>query len=406
MIKIKAHLRHSLLYSLTIMSSILLVSACSSENEEPLLYDIVIQDLIVTVPAKGELFSAKATVISAPMSRRGMQNLAWLAPEFSQVKKGDVIARFDGEAMSKESHEKQLDLDINLQEIVEKDGMLNVQLQEINKDISLISQETQFAKDFTIDDVNIRAKIDILDELQNTEFLLAKKDYLHWKNNSFSASSEGEMGLLTMKKQQSEDKIKQLEESLSQLEVKAPHDGLLTYQANWRGEKPRAGQTIWPGSKIGELPDISEMKAKLFVFENEAINLAVDKKVSFYLNAHSDLTFNGKVESIAQFPQSIKRGDPQKYFEVIVSLDKQQPKLFVPGRKLEANIFITKKEQKILIPLQSVFTDENQTFVYLYQNDSYIQTQVTLGQVSLSHVEVISGLDAGQKIALTDMGNS
>jgi len=399
-------LQQSLSTYLLVTTCLLVTSACTSEKAAPLLYQVSVQDLTVAVPAKGELFSSKATVISAPMSRQGMQNIAWLAPEFSLVKKGEVIARFDGEAMSKESHEKQLDLDINLQEIIEKDGMLNLQLDEINKDIGLISQETQFAKDFTIDDVRIRAKIEILDELQNTEFLLAKEEYLNWQSDSFSESSQGEMGLLTMKKQQSQDKIKQLEDSLSQLEVKAPHDGLLTYQANWRGEKPRAGQTIWPGRKIAELPDTSEMKAKLFVFENEAINLDVDKKVSFYLNAHADLTFNGTVESIAQFPQSIKRGDPQKYFEVIVSLEKQQPTLFVPGRKLEATISIAKKAQQIIIPLQSVFTDENQSFVYLYKNGDYIHTPVTLGQVSLSHVEVTSGLEVGQQIALTDMGNS
>ncbi|MGJ8694002.1 MAG: efflux RND transporter periplasmic adaptor subunit [Thalassotalea sp.] len=395
-----------LLSPLALISALVLVSACSSEQPEPLLYQVVAQDLVVTVPAKGELFSAKATIINAPMTRRGMQNIAWLAPEFSLVKEGDVIARFDGEAMNKESNEKQLDLDINLQEIIEKGSILNLQLEDINKDIGLISQETLFAKNFTIEDERIRAKIDILDELQNTEFLLAKEEYLHWKSDSFSASSEGEMGLLTMKKQQNENKIKILQESLSQLEVKAPHDGLLTYQADWRGEKPLVGKGIWPGRKFAELPDITEMKVKLFVLENEAINLAVDKKVSFYLNAHSSLTFNGNVESVAQFPQSIKRGDPQKYFEVIVNLEKQQKKLFVPGRKLEAKIYIAKKKQQILIPLQSVFTNENQSFVYLYQNGAYVQSKVTLGQVSLSHVEITSGLQAGQKIALTDMGNS
>ena len=402
----KQRLTSLLYFPVTLSTCLLLLNACSSEKEMPLLYQVEELDFVVSVPAKGELFSSKATVISAPMSRRGMQNIAWLAPEFSLVKKGDVIARFDGEAMSKEQYEKQLDLEINLQEIIEKDGMLNLQLEEINKDIGLISQETQFAKNFTIDDVRIRAKIEILDELQNTEFLLAKEEYLNWQSEQFNKSSEGEMGLLTMKKQQSQEKLQQLNDSLSQLEVKAPHDGLLTYQANWRGEKPRAGQSIWPGSKIAELPDTSEMKAKLFVFENEAINLSVDKNVNFYLNAYSDLTFNGKIESIAQFPQSIKRGDPQKYFEVIVTLEKQQAKLFVPGRKLQATIKISHQKKQIIIPLQSVFTNEQQSFVYLYENGAYTQTPVKLGEVSLSHVTVSAGLKAGQQIALTDMGHS
>jgi multidrug efflux pump subunit AcrA (membrane-fusion protein) len=385
---------------------LLLLSACNKEKAEPLLYEVNRQNLSIIVPAKGELFAAKATAISAPMSNRGPQNIAWLAPEFSQVKKGDVIARFDGESMKIESQDKQLELDVTLQEIIEKQGDLSLQLNDINKDIGLISQETQFAKNFTINDVRIRSKLEILDEMQNTEFLLAKEGYLQWQSESFSASSSGEMGLLTMKRQQSRDKIKQISDNLSQLEIKAPHDGLLTYHSNWRGEKPKAGQVIFPGRKIAELPDISVMKAKIFVAESEAINLVKDKKVTFALNAFSEQQFDGIIESVAKFSQSIKRGDPQKYFEIIITLNKQNQQYFIPGRKLEANIFIAQKEQLIIVPLQSIFTDKNGAYVYLYQNGNYTKKPVELGQTSLSHIEIISGLNVGHKIALMDMGNS
>jgi multidrug efflux pump subunit AcrA (membrane-fusion protein) len=386
--------------SITFLIAAISLTGCNEKVEPELLYTINKQTFSIDVPAKGEFFAAKATVISAPLSRRGMQNIAWLAPEFSHVKKGDIVARFDGDAMFKESHDKQFDLQLNVQEIIEKKGHLEMQLEEINKDISLISQETQFAQNFTIDDVRIRAKIEILDELQNTEFLLAKEQYLNWQIDSFSKSSEGEMSLLTMQKAQNQNKIKILQDSLSQLEVKAPHDGLLTYQANWRGEKPLVGQSIWPGSKIGELPDTNEMKAKLHVYENEAIGLTPDKEVTFYLNANADVLYKGKIESVAKFPQSIKRGDPQKYFEVIITLNQQHPLLFVPGGKLEATIHVSRENDKIIIPLQSVFKDEKQSFVYLYNSGEYTKTVVTLGDVSLSHAEVTSGLSNSQKIAL------
>ena len=282
-----------------------------------MLYEVTKQDFTVNVPAKGELFAAKATVISAPMGRRGSQNISWLAPEFSRVKKGDVIARFDGEAMEIQSKDRLNELSITEQEIIEKTGMLNMELDAINKDIGMVGQEKDFAENFSIDDIGIRSKLEILDSLQNTQYLGSKEKYLHWKNDSFSASSEGDLGLLEMKQTQSKSKLKQLSDGLSKLEVKAPHDGLLSYKANWRGEKPRAGQSLWPGQKIAELPDISNMKVKLFVLESEAINLTIDKSVTFHLNAYADKKFLGKVEKVAPFPTSIKRGDPQKYFEII-----------------------------------------------------------------------------------------
>jgi multidrug efflux pump subunit AcrA (membrane-fusion protein) len=398
------HIKIKKIFSFGLLS--LSITACSEQESTPLLFEVKEQSFVVNVPARGELFAAKATVINAPMSRQGPQNISWLAPEFTHVKKGDVIARFDGEAMEIQSADKRNELSITEQEIIEKAGMLNKELDAINKDIGMVGQEKSFAEKFSINDIRIRSKLEILDSLQDTEYLGSKEEYLHWKNDSFSASSAGDMGLLEMKQTQSKSKLKQLSDGLSKLEVKAPHDGLLAYKANWRGEKPRAGQSLWPGQKIAELPDISNMKVKLFVLESEAISLAIDKPVTFYLNAYADKKFQGKVETVAPFPASIKRGDPQKYFEVIVTLLKQNTKLFVPGRKLQAYIEITATSKKIIVPLQSVFVEAKQSFVYLYENGDYKSAPVTLGQASLSHVEILSGLNEGQKIALTNKEHS
>jgi RND family efflux transporter MFP subunit len=401
------YLKNNSMKNKLLMSLLLVVIiSCSKQESAPLLYEVKKQEFSVVVPASGELFAAKATVISAPMGRRGVQNISWLAPEFSRVKQGDVIARFDGESMQIQSKDRQNELSITEQEIIEKTGMLNKELAAINKDIGMVGQEKNFAEKFSIDDIRIRSKLEILDSLQNTQYLASKETYLYWKSDSFSTSSAGDMGLLEMKQAQSQSKLKQLSDGLSKLEVKAPHDGLLAYKANWRGEKPRVGQSLWPGQKIAELPDISEMKVKLFVLESEALTIAVDMPVSFHLNAYAQKKFQGKVETVAPFPASIKRGDPQKYFEVVVVLNKQNADLFVPGRKLEASIEITPSSEKLIVPLQSVFVEAKQSFVYLYENGRYKSTPVTLGQASLSHVEIRSGLKTGQKIALTDKEHS
>jgi multidrug efflux pump subunit AcrA (membrane-fusion protein) len=389
-----------------IILCVCLLSACGEAPLSPVLYQLKSQPFTIEIPAEGELFAAKATVISAPVSRNGVQNLSWLAPEFSMVKAGDIIARFDGEAMQVKSRNKENEMAITQQEIIEKTGQLNKELDAINRDIGMVGQEKLFADNFSIDDERIRSKLEIIDSLQNTAYLASKQEYLHWKNDSFSDSSAGDMGLLEMKLQQKQDKLTQLTTSLNQLEIKAPHDGLLAYKSNWRGEKPRAGQSVWPGQKIASLPNIKEMKAKLFVIESEAIELAEGKDVSLHLFAYVDKPFVGKVTSVAAFPQSIKRGDPQKYFEVEVTLAKQNTELFVPGRKLQAKILIEKTQDKLVVPLQSVFTKENSSYVYLFERNKFTMTEVVLGQANLSHVEIVSGLKAGQQISLTDQEHS
>ena len=380
------------------------IFACSDNTPQPLLYTVKPKNFSIDVPAKGELFAAKATVISAPMSRNGAQVLSWLAPEFTYVEKGQVIAKFDGEVMSKSRQSKENDLNMTQQDIADKSSQLNKELNNINKDIQLVGEEKAFADKFAINDERILSRLEILESAQDSEYLASKRDYLQWKEGSFSNTAEGEMSLLEMKRKLHQDKLNILNESLERLEIKAPHEGMLVYASNWRGEKSRSGQSYWSGQKIAELPDITNMKAKVFVAENEAISLAEGQEVSFYLNALAEKSFTGKVESVAAFPSSIKRGDPQKFFEVIVTLDNQQADLFVPGRKLNAVIQVQKPQEKLVVPSQAVFAKNNQFYVYVFENGQFVKKTIEIGDSSLSHTVVLGGLEPGQQLALTEQG--
>ncbi|WDE08626.1 HlyD family efflux transporter periplasmic adaptor subunit [Thalassomonas viridans] len=402
LIQVKGTVFISLLTALLLFT----LMGCGQSQKAPNLYQVKKQRFEIKIPAFGELFAAKATVISAPASGHGSQNLAWLAPEYARVKKGDIIARFDGEVMDVQRSLEQIEISLTEQDLEENYFSLALELNAINQEINMIHREANFAKRFSIDDVRIRSRLEILDASENSDFLEAKLHYLKWKKASFEQTSLGDIDLLKMKHIQSTRKIAQLKKDLSMLEIKAPHEGLLIYSADWRGEKPKEGKLLWPGQKMAELPDVSKMKAKLFVFEHEASGLAPGQKVELNLYAFSKLPFSGVVETVASFPASIKRADPQKYFEVVVTLDKQQTELFVPGRKLTASISVTEPVEKIVVPRQSLFSEDNKPYVYLFNNGEYYRQYVTLGQSSLSHVEVMSGLAENQQIALIKVEGS
>jgi HlyD family secretion protein len=39
--------------------------------------------------------------------------------------------------------------------------------------------------------------------------------------------------------------------------VRAPQDGIVVYQTNWRDEKKKVGDSVWFGEKILALPDLA-----------------------------------------------------------------------------------------------------------------------------------------------------
>jgi multidrug efflux pump subunit AcrA (membrane-fusion protein) len=389
-----------------ILVSIFLLTSCQNEPDSSLVYRVTKESFSVDIPAKGHLFAAQATIISVPQTDSGVNNISWLAPEFSAVAKGDVIARFDDEAIRTKSRSERHLLAMTQQDFIEKKGALSQELNNINNDISIVGQEKIFAERYSIDDERIFSKLDIINAMQNTSYLNSKQDYLLWKNESFNESSSGEINLLEMKRNQSQNKINRLDSNLNHLEIKAPHDGLLVFEANWRGEKPKVGQLAWSGQTLARLPNTDNMKAKLFVAEQEAIALGVGQPVSLELLAYADQPVTGSVESIAPFPKSIRSKDPQQYFEIIVHLDVQNTQLFAPGLKLQASISVAAPQEKIIIPAQSLFTEDNKFYVYLYKNKRYEIAEVSLGKRNLSHVEITSGLSIGQKISLIDQAGS
>ncbi|WP_234402756.1 efflux RND transporter periplasmic adaptor subunit [Pseudoalteromonas piratica] len=230
---------------------------------------------------------------------------------------------------------------------------------------------------------------------------MLKRPTLIGQSEQFNSSAQGELDLLNMKSQQHQSKINLLDGNLSSLEVVAPHDGLLTHSVDWYGEKPRAGQTLWPGQKIAGLPDTSVMQIKLYVKEREAINLKQDHVIEFSLISTPNKTFSGKISKLSPFPKSIKRQDPQKYYEITASIDEQGDYLR-PGLKVVANIVADQPAEKLLVPKFSVFADEEGAYVQLKTASGFSKAQVTLGASNLSHVEIVKGLSEGDEIALVE----
>jgi multidrug efflux pump subunit AcrA (membrane-fusion protein) len=186
------------------------------------------------------------------------------------------------------------------------------------------------------------------------------------------------------------------------LEIIAPHDGLLTHSTNWRGEKPRAGESLWPGQKIAALPDVSQMQLMLYVSEREAIDLSVGQSLTFKLIALPEQQFSGELIAVSPFPKSIKRGDPQKFYELKATIN-QQNNALRPGLKLNATILVTPQSERLVVPKQSVFTEQNAHYVYVEEAGEFVKKTVLLGKHNLSHVEILAGLAANDVISLIDI---
>ena len=378
---------------------ILTLSACEEPKSQVPTYEVTAKPFVLEINAFGEIEAAEVHRILSPGSQP--MTLSWLVEENTQIKKGDVVARFDAERLLKDSREQELAM-LALEQDIEKGvALLTQQQNEIDSEQTFVGHEFAFTDKFAIDDLRIYSQLEILETLQNRDFLEAKDEFLDWKEDSVERQHGSSMDVLSIRKQGHADRFERFRQALSQLQVYAPNDGLLVYERDRRGEKPTVGQTVFPGRPIAVIPNLDNMQAKLYVLANEAIDMAEGQGVSVRLAAYPDREFSGTLTHVSAFPRSIERGNPVKYYELTASLEGQDKSVMQPGRKLSATVNVAKDNPTLQIPLQALHYEQGNNYVYLKNGTGFEKQAVTLGRKNLFFVEVTNGLGEQDIVALS-----
>jgi multidrug efflux pump subunit AcrA (membrane-fusion protein) len=385
---------------LSVSVFVLLLMGCGDDKPSTIpTYEVNTQRFSIVINADGEIEAAESQKIIAP-GRRPMM-LAWLADENTHVNEGDVIARFDAERITRDKNEEEFAVRKLQQDIINSQASQTQEKQDIKSEQNFIEEEFAFVDRFAIDDLRIYSQLDIIDTLQNRDFLEAKDSFLAWKETSVLEQHDSAMSVLDIKKQGHQSKLQQYLSALKQLEVTAPYSGLLVYVKDRRGEKPSVGNTVFPGRPIAEIPNLENLQARLYVLADDAIDLANGQSVDIQLDAFPNKTFSGELSSVAAFPREIKRGNPIKYYELTASINDQDTTILKPGRKLSATIRVTQPMDTIAVPLQSIIYEQEQSFVYLQTGNEFSKQPVTTGRKNLYFIEITSGLTLNDAIALS-----
>jgi len=387
---------------ITIIVAALLINACGDEVPiDTLTFEAKQAPFRVTIPGKGELKATSEVVLNAPRSNRGSLTLAWLVEENSLVKQGQVLARFDGEQHIIKRDKAKLSFDKNQLTKVDTNRNLAVNESSIETQSQVLRQEIAMSDRFTTDDLAVYSKNEVIEQLLNKEYLQAKDQFLAWSIGSQSAQGNAQLELLTLKGKAFSDKVDMHDKALANLEIIAPSDGIFIYEKNWRGEKVRAGQSLWSGSKIGSIPDLSEMKATIYVLETQASGVKAGQVVKLKLDAYPKRNISGKIAKIASIAAAREKDNPVKYFEIEVTIDKTYSDIMKPGQKLEAIIEVASVEQALSVPNQVLYQKNGKFWLFVQSGEGFVKRLVDVGQRSLTKSQVINGLSVGEQIALT-----
>lgn len=368
------------------------ISFATGENyHNALTAQVTKGDLVVKVTEVGELVAQHQVTISAVNDKQ----ILYLAPEGSWVNKGDTLVILESEKYRLYTEEATSALKVAQAEY--QKALNELEAQQMKEEAAKKEYETlpQLAeKGYVVE----------------SEVEQARLNYLEMKAKSKSLESVIDARSADVERAVSNVKNQKLK--LDQSAQLAPSDGIVVYAMVGSGadaRKVEVGIIPFEGQDLIYLPDIGSMLVKTVLNEVDLGKVKVDQPVEIELDAFPGVKFNGTVQSIGtlarrQVNPATGKSTGTKVFDLTIKVDEVDKRL-KPGLSATVNIIVSRLKDVLAIPIESVFTtDNNHTFVYLKNGSSFEKRLVEVGQSNDLYVEVKNGLQEKDIVLLNEPG--
>ena len=354
------------------------------------------------VEARGSLKAVKATPILVPPESGRQQKVAFLAKDGAFVKAGETVVEFDPYDAEREAADGQSDLDAARAKIdkASAEGGKNQAALGLDRDVA--QEQLDRAETYTLTDDKLFSRHQIIESQLDKELFQARADVAQRKLAASGKLSSTERALGEIDASKAQLKVSIAEKGLRSLKIQAPHDGLLMLERNWRGEMPSVGDSLWPGQKVAEVPDLARLEARVFVLEADGAGLKVGQKARFVIEGRPGEEYEASVSRVEPLAKTRDWQSPVKYFETVLSLARDAAGDLKPGQKVRATLRLDEADAVLTIPRGAVFDKDGKRVVYRKNGAGFAPVEVEAERQSISHLVVAKGLAAGDVIALRD----
>jgi HlyD family secretion protein len=177
-------------------------------------------------------------------------------------------------------------------------------------------------------------------------------------------------------------------EQMEQLKVRAGFTGVLQ-------QLPvEVGQQVQPGTNLARVADPTKLKAEIKIAETQAKDIQIGLKASID-------TRNGVVEGhVIRVDPAVEQGTVR----VDCAIDGELPRGARPDLSVDGTIELERLDDVIYVG-RPAFGQENNTvgiFKLVPGTNEAVRTPVKLGRSSVNTIEIISGLQPGDQVILSD----
>lgn len=365
--------------------------------------DAVVQrgDLVVGVEVTGTLEASESTLLGPPpVARIWNFKLSMLAPEGREVEAGTPVMAFDTSELQRDLRDKIAERDSAEQEIDKERTSQERELRDL--ELRLAEARAQLRK--------ARLKVDVPAELQEANELeqaridlaLAEREVRHLEEEMeyHRLQTRSRIRTLEEKRDRAASRVEEIQRDIRDMTVLAPRAGTVIYLTDTRRgrEKKKVGDQVWKMDKVLEIPDLDSLKAEGEVDEADAGQITVGQPVTLRLDAHPDIPYRGTVSRIHHTVQRASPALPIKVVRLEIDLEETDPERMRPGMRFRGQVELQRREDVVLAPSEAVFTTPEGPEAWVRGVFGPRRVRPRLGLRNGEEVEILAGLEAGDRL--------
>ena len=203
-----------------------------------------------------------------------------------------------------------------------------------------------------------------------------------------------------------QDQLAKLRRQRQNCRITAPTQGFVVYYSEggrfWSNDNQvREGGTVHERQVLLSLPDTSEMLVVVRVHEAKTNKLSLGQRATVTVEGLPGTIFSGTVTKIAALADTQNRwlNPDLKEYETEITLDPTDAPL-KPGVTAYTEIMVDRVEDKLAVPVQSVYARGGKRYVFHGAGDDVRYSEVVLGAIGTEWAEIKDGLSSGDQILL------
>ena len=395
-------LRSTKLFALFLLAGLL--GACGQKATQQIPEAKVEQGTFyIDIYEEGEIEAINSINVSSPDIpwRFGNLKIADIVIDGTEVKAGDTLITFDPSEVRKAILDNEDRLVVSNAELEKMLAQHELEMEELNADyeVTRISHEiTRMQLESAAHESDIKRR-EIKVNLDKADISLqrAKEQIENRRKIQIEEVKQKRLNI-----RQDEERLEEAHRTLKKLSVIAPTPGIAIISHNWgTNAKFQIGDQCWSNQQLIQLPDLSQVKAKVSINEVDISKITRGLKVEIRPDAFSDSTFTGYVATVANLAQNKNNNSNIKIFPIEIVVNEYNKNL-LPGLTVSCRIIIDEVPNVVYIPLEALHVEGTQSYAYKRSVSGYDRVEVVTGRTNSDYVIIESGLSKGDYVALID----